>query len=86
MLQQLLHDVGRQVADMIGHRYHYKVVFDYVIAMLVEYKTCLTCQAKQVHAGVVQLSGIHPVVVCGILKIDVHIVLVLRQNYTLFCI
>ena len=30
MLQQLLHDVGRQVADMIGHRYHYKVVFDYV--------------------------------------------------------
>ena len=51
----------RQIADTIRHRYHHHVVFDNVVAMLVEHKTCLTCQAKQVHAGVAQLMGIHPV-------------------------
>ena len=58
--------MSRQVADTIGHRYHNQVVFHDVIAMLVEHKTCLTCRAKQMHAGVAQLTGIHPVEVCGI--------------------
>ena len=39
------------------------------------YKTCLTCQAKQMHAGVAQLIGVHPIEVCEILKIRLHIVL-----------
>ena len=62
----------RKVADTIRHRYHNQIVFDNVVAMLVEYKTCLTCQAKQVHAGVAQLSGIHLIEVCGILEIRLH--------------
>lgn len=65
----------RQIADTIRHRYHHHVVFDNVVAMLVEHKTCLTCHAKQVHAGVAQLTGIHPVEVCRILKICTHILL-----------
>ena len=43
-----------------------------MVAMLVEHKTCLTCQAKQMHAGVAQLPRIHPVEVCGIIKICLH--------------
>ena len=72
---QLFNDVGCAVSMGIcgitlgRHWYHNQVVFDNVIAMLIKYKTCLTCQAKQMHAGVAQLIGIHPVEVCGILKI-----------------
>ena len=62
----------RQIADTIRHRYHHQVVLHDMVASLVEHKTCLPCQAKQVHAGVAQLTGIHPVEVCGILKICLH--------------
>jgi len=66
----------RQIADTIRHWYHHQVVLHDMVASLVEHKTCLTCQAKQVHAGVAQLLGIHAVEVGGILKINLHIVAV----------
>ena len=56
----------RQILDTFGHRYHHEVVLDNVIAMFVEHVTTLPCGAEQVHAGVAQLTGIHPVKVCGI--------------------
>ena len=62
----------RKVADTIRHRYHHQVVLHDMVASLVEHKTCLTCQAKQMHAGVTQLSGIHLIEVCGILEIRLH--------------
>ena len=62
----------RKVLHLVRHRYYHQVVFDNVIAMLVEYKAAFASHAEQVHAGVAQLIGIHPVEVCGILKICLH--------------
>jgi hypothetical protein len=45
-----------------------------MITMLVEHKTPLPRLAKQMHASVAQLSGIHPVEVGGIMEISLHIV------------
>ena len=66
--------------------FHHEVVSDNVIAMLVKHKTCLTSQAKQMHAGMAQLTGIHAVEVCGILKIYLHIFVFWVRRYTLFYI
>ena len=61
-----------KVADTIGHRYHHQVVLYNMIAVLIEHETTLTCQAKQMHTSVTQLTGIHPIEVCGILEICLH--------------
>ena len=61
--------MGGKVADAVGHRYHHQIVLHDVVAMLVEHKTPLPCLAKQMHTGVAQLSGIHPVEVGGISEI-----------------
>jgi hypothetical protein len=43
-----------------------------MIAPLVEHKAALASRAEQVHTSVAQLIGIHPIEVCGILKICLH--------------
>ena len=48
-----------------------------------KHKAPLPCQTQQMHAGVVQLTGIHPVEVGGILKIRLHIAIIFSL-YLLF--
>jgi len=55
-----------------------------VVTVLVEHKTALTRSAQQVHAGVAQLRGVHPVEIGGILEICLHIAAFLQQNYNVF--
>ncbi len=58
-----------QVLDSVRHGDDHQVVFHDVITPLVEHKTALARQAQQVHAGVAQLRGVHPVEIVGILEI-----------------
>jgi hypothetical protein len=43
-----------------------------MIAVLIEHEATLTCQAEHMHTSVTQLTGIHPIEVCGILKKCLH--------------
>ena len=65
--------MSRKVSYSIGHRYHNQVVFDNVVAPLVEHKAALARRTQQVHASVAQFLGIHAVEVGGILKIYLHV-------------
>ena len=66
--------MGCQILHPVGHGNHHQVVPSDMIAMFVEHKTPLPRLAKQMHASVAQLSGIHPVKVGGIMEISFHIV------------
>ena len=66
--------MGSEVFHSVGSRYDHQVVLRNIVAMLVEHKTPLPCQAEQVHTSVAQLTGVHSVEVGGIMKFYLHIV------------
>jgi hypothetical protein len=61
---------------------HHQIVLLNVIAPLVEHETAFTRQTEQMHAGVAQLAGVHPVEVGGIVK---RMICAKSENRDVFC-